>query len=147
VALQASCGLQRHTVDVYRSHTVRDTNTQPEDSSRTVVSPSQWELPTQQTEERNIQALSGIRIRAPSHQEDLDRKKTLTGCKFITVFTTDHQVPLYGTKITLSLRMNFISPSSVNLTVKRKTSYWQSVGQPDLCHFYCCSGYRLSQKN
>jgi hypothetical protein len=60
VAQQSKSGLSFLIVDVLRPHTFRHTRTR-QDSSERVISPSQRSLTTQQTQETNIHAPSGIR--------------------------------------------------------------------------------------
>jgi len=62
---RAQSGLGRLIVEVARLHTTRHTW---QDTSETMISSSQRPLLTQQTQQMNISALSGIRTRDPTNQ-------------------------------------------------------------------------------
>jgi hypothetical protein len=73
VAQQPNSGLDRLTVAVSRSHTIRHTHTHTHthiryDSSKRVISSSQRPLPTQQIQETNINAPGEIQTHNPSKQ-------------------------------------------------------------------------------
>ena len=77
---QPHSGLDRLTVEVSKSHTIRHSWTRY-DSSERVISPSQRPLSTQHTtkDRKKIHARDGIRTRDPRNQVAVDRMATGIG--------------------------------------------------------------------